>query len=117
MTRKESETEVPVMSKVEVRMKRESFDRIIEQAMFLGQVQYMTMIEPARDRIKQGEARRYLKRRGLDPKVLDQWTDMRLVHRRKDGDSKNCAVYYSLREIQRQITVTEMARGNITEIF
>lgn len=97
-------------------MEREAFDRIIQQAMYLGQVQYMTMIEPETDKMKQREAKRYLKRRGLDPKVLDEWIDLKLVHRRKEGEG-NSPVWYSLKEIQRQITVTEMAKGNITYIY
>lgn len=101
---------------MEVRLEREAFDRIIQQAMYLGQVQYMTMIEPETDKMKQREAKRYLKRRGLDPKVLDEWTDLKLVHRRKEGEG-NSPVWYSLKEIQRQITVTEMAKGNITYIY
>ncbi len=101
---------------MEVKMEREAFDRIIQQAMYLGQVQYMTMIEPETDKMKQREAKRYLKRRGLDPKVLDEWIDLKLVHRRKEGEG-NSPVWYSLKEIQRQITVTEMAKGNITYIY
>lgn len=101
---------------MEVKLEREAFDRIIQQAMYLGQVQYMTMIEPETDKMKQREAKRYLKRRGLDPKVLDEWIDLKLVHRRKEGEG-NSSVWYSLKEIQRQITVTEMAKGNITYIY
>ena len=100
----------------EILMKRDALDRIVQQAMFLGQVQYMTMIEPASDKIKQREAIRYLKRRGYEPKVLDEWTGMKLIHRRKDGEGTS-PVYYSLKEIQRQITVTEMAKGNIRNIY
>ena len=101
---------------MEIRMEREALDRIVQQAMFLGQVQYMTMIEPKSDRIKQREARRYLERRGYDPKVLDEWVQARLISRRKDGEG-NTPVYYSLKEIQRQITVTEMVKGNIHQII
>ena len=97
-------------------MEREALDRIVQQAMFLGQVQYMTMIEPDSDRIKQREAKRYLARRGLDPKVLDEWVKRKFINRRKDGEG-NTSVYYSLKEIQQQITVTEMMKGNITQIM
>ena len=101
---------------MEIRMKREALDRIVQQAMFLGQVQYMTMIEPDADRIKKREAERYLKRRGYEPKVLEEWTGYGFIHRRKDGDG-NQPVYYSLKEIQRQITVTEMQKGDIVNIY
>lgn len=101
---------------MEVKMNRDALDNIVQQAMYLGQVQYMTMIEPERDKIKQREARRYLKRRGYEPRLLDEWIQQKLINRRKCGEG-NCAVYYSLREIQRQITVTEMVRGNIALIY
>ena len=97
----------------EIVMKREAFDKIIEHAMFLGQIQYMTMITPESDKIKQREAQRYLKRRGYEPKVLDEWRNMGLIHRRKDG-ARNSSVYYSLKEIQKQISVTEMTKGDIS---
>lgn len=100
---------------MKIAMEREALDRIVQQAMFLGQVQYMTMIEPETDKMKQREAKRYLARRGFDPKVLDEWVQARLVSRRKDGEG-NAPVYYSLKEIQRQITVTEMVKGKITQI-
>ena len=99
----------------EIVMRGEAFEKIKENAMFLGQIQYMTMITPESDKIKQREAQRYLKRRGYEPKVLDEWRNMGLIHRRKDG-ARNSSVYYSLKEIQRQITVTEMMKGNIIQI-
>lgn len=97
-------------------MNRDALDRIVQQAMFLGQVQYMTMIEPESDKIKQREAQRYLRRRGYEPKVLEEWVQQRLISRRKDGEG-NSAVWYSLKEIQRQITVTEMVKGDIKQII
>lgn len=98
-------------------MKREALDKIVQQAMFLGQVQYMTMIEPESDKIKQREAIRYLKRHGYEPKMLDEWRNMGLIHRRKLNDGRTSPVYYSLKEIQRQITVNEMVKGDITSIY
>lgn len=99
-------------------MNRDALDKIVQQALFLGMVQYQTMIEPESDNMKQREAKRYLQRRGYSPKVLEEWVTAGYIHRRKDGDVKsNMPVYYSLREIQRQITVTEMKKGQITEIL
>lgn len=97
---------------MEIIMKRDALDAIVQQAMFLGQVQYMTMIEPERDSLKQAEARRYVERRGYKPKILEEWVGAGLISRRKYGDG-NSHVYYSLKEIQRQITVTEMVKGGI----
>ena len=104
------------MESVRIEMSRDALDKIVENAMFLGQVQYMTMIAPERDTMKQREAKRYLQRRGYEPKVLDEWVDLGMIHRRKSCDSPNSPVLYSLKEIQRQITVTEMKKGNITII-
>ena len=47
-----------------IAIKREALLQIVQQAMFLGQIQYMTMIKPERDRIKQREAQRYLENLG-----------------------------------------------------
>lgn len=97
-------------------MNRDALEKIIQQAVFLGQVQYMTMMNPERDVMKQREAARYLKNLGYEPKLLDEWREKGFIHRRKDGDG-NHLVYYSLKEIQRQITITEMVKGNITNIY
>lgn len=96
-----------------IAIKRDALLQIVQQAMFLGQIQYMTMIKPERDRIKQREAQRYLENLGYSPKLLDDWRNMGLIHRRKDG-GKNSPVYYSLKEIQKQISVTEMTKGDIS---
>ena len=96
-------------------MEREALDRIVQQAMFLGQVQYMTMIEPETDKMKQREAKGEVGRRGCEPEGLGEWGQGRRGRRRKDGEG-NAPVYYSLKEIQRQITVTEMVKGKITQI-
>ena len=97
-------------------MKHDALDKIVQQAMFLGQIQYRTMIAPESDKIKQREARRYLQSIGIEPKMLDEWVDKKLVRRRKDGNATS-PVYYSLREIQRQVTIAEMKKGDITTIY
>ena len=99
---------------MDVLISREAVNKMIEHAVFLGQIEYMTMITPEEDRIRKAEAVRYLKRRGYSPKVLDDWVQMKFIHRRKYGE-KNSPVYYSLKEIQRQILATETMKGNIRE--
>lgn len=97
---------------MDILMTREALSKILENALNLGRIDYIDMITPEYDKIKQREAQRYLKRRGYEPKVLDEWRNMGLIHRRKDG-ARNSPVYYSLKEIQKQITITEMSKGNI----
>ena len=104
------------MEEKKVTMKRDSFEKIVQQAMFLGQVQYMTMIRPENDKIKEREAIRYLRRIGYGANDLFEWVQQGLVHRRKDGE-RNSSVYYSLKEIQKQITIMQMEYGSIQTIL
>ena len=99
---------------MEVKMKMETLQNIVQQSLFLGMVQYQSMIRPEDDKVKQREAVRYLKRRGYEPKCLKEWTERGYIHRRKTGDSPTSPVMYSILEIQRHITAIEMKKGNIT---
>ncbi len=106
---------IELMEQNRIEMSRDAIDKIVQQSMFLGMVQYQKMITPSRDKIKQREAKRYLQQRGYEPKVLDEWVSMGYVHRRKDGE-RNSSVYYSLSELQKQIVALEMKKGEITYI-
>ncbi len=70
--------------------------------MMLSEIQLRDMLAPERNRIKQREAQRYLKRLGHDPKLLDKWIKNGLLRKTKDGNG-NCPVWYSLKDIQRLI--------------
>ena len=90
--------------KVEVEMS--ALQNIVQQSVFLGQLQYRNMVAPEHDKVKQREAKRYLQQLGYEPKLLDEWVQCGFVRKHKDGQ-RNSAVYYSLREIQRQLTAIE----------
>lgn len=100
--------------KVEVELS--ALQNIVQQSVFLGQLQYRNMVAPEHDKVKQREAKRYLQQLGYEPKVLDEWVQYGFIHKRKDGE-RNSAVYYSLIEIQRQIVAVEMKKGNINYLY
>ena len=87
--------------KVEVELS--TLQNIVEQAAYQSQIQYRRLVTPDHDKLKQREAKRYLQQLGYEPKILDEWVQCGFVHKHKDGQ-RNSAVYYSLREIQRQLT-------------
>lgn len=94
--------------KVEVELS--TLQNIVEQAAYNSQIQYRRLVTPDHDKLKQREAKRYLQQLGYEPKVLDEWVQCGCVHKRKDGQ-RNSAVYYSLREIQRQLTAMEKKKS------
>lgn len=87
--------------KVEVELS--TLQNIVEQAAYQSQIQYRRLVTPDHDKLKQREAKRYLQQLGYEQKILDEWVQCGFVHKHKDGQ-RNSAVYYSLREIQRQLT-------------
>lgn len=87
--------------KVEVELS--TLQNIVEQAAYQSQIQYRRLVTPDHDKLKQREAKRYLQQLGYESKILDEWVQCGFVHKHKDGQ-RNSAVYYSLREIQRQLT-------------
>lgn len=106
------------MEQIKIEMTYEALGNIVQQAFTAGMLQYRTMVRPESDKVKQREAKRYLQQLGYEPKLLDDLVEQRRIHRRKDGDAKsNCSVYYSMREIQKQLAVIEMKKGNTTQIY
>lgn len=83
-------------------MKLSNIGTIVSTAITLGMINYRTMIEPASDKIKQREAKRYLVKLGYKPSVLENMTSAGLIHRRKDGDG-NSPIYYSAKELQKAL--------------
>ena len=83
-----------------------TLQNIVEQAAYNSQIQYRRLVTPDHDKVKQREAKRYLQQLVYEPKLLDEWVQCGFVRKHKDGQ-RNSAVYYSLREIQRQLTAIE----------
>lgn len=101
-----------------VEMTLEALGNLVQQAFAAGMLQYRQMVAPETDKVKQREAKRYLQQLGYAPKVLDEMVEFGHIHRHKNGDAKsNCAIYYSLAEIQKQLAAIEMKKGKTTQIF
>lgn len=83
-----------------ITMSVDSLDRLITLAVDAGVESYMRSIEPDCDNIKQGEAKRLIKKYGFKPAMLKKWADARLILPVKTGE-RNAAVWYSRREIKR----------------
>ena len=83
---------------------------LIEQAVSAGVQDYIKGTRPGEDRVKQAEARRYLKSRGIQPVMLRKWSDAGLLHPVKTGCAQNSPTVYSLAEIKAVICTTELYR-------
>ena len=93
-------------------MRTSEIGTIISTAITLGMINYRTMIEPASDRMKQREAKRYLAKPGCKSTTLERLTEMGLVHRKKDGEG-NSPVYYSAKEIQSAVLAVRVKQETI----
>lgn len=58
-------------------------------------------IDPSRDKMKQNEARRFLKSRGIQPGMLRRWTEAGLLHPVKTGAAQNSPTVYSKTELRK----------------
>lgn len=83
---------------------------LIESAVSAGVQDYVRGTNPGADRVKQSEAKRYLKSRGIQPVMLRKWKDLGLVHVVKTGPARNCATVYSLAEIKKVISTLRLKR-------
>lgn len=80
----------------------------IERAVDAGIQGYLKRIEPASDRIKQADAKRYIARCGYQPVMLQKWVNARLLTPVKIGEKKNSAVWYSLADIKKVICTVKL---------
>ena len=53
---------------------------LVSSAVSAGVQDYIRGINPDQDRVKQADARRYLKSRGIQPVMLRKWCDAGLLH-------------------------------------
>ncbi len=63
---------------------------------------------PNGDRIRRGEAERFLRMRGLKPVMLKRWTDARLLTAVKTGERQNSPTYYSFADIKRVLATEKL---------
>ena len=78
-----------------------SLERVLQNSIMLGMLQYKALLEPKSDRIKLARAKEYVKGLGLPANFLQLCEDKGILHRHKSGKAKNCAVWYSLKELQK----------------
>lgn len=91
-------------------MSLDSLFDFVEKAVDAGIQGYLKKTEPAADRIKQADARRYIKRYGFQPVMLRKWVDARLLTPIKVGEKQNSAVWYSLADIKKVICTMQLRR-------
>lgn len=84
----------------------------VSQAVDAGIQSYLRKIEPASDKIKQSDAKRYIARYGFQPVMLRKWVDAKLLTPVKMGEKQNSAVWYSLADIKKVICTINLKRIN-----
>ena len=93
-------------------MEISNLQTIIANAVMLGLIQYRNSLNPSSDRMKQREVWRYLERLGYKRSILNNWVEMGIVRKRKDGDG-NTSVYYSFAEIQSAVLTAKVMENNV----
>nr|DAZ47639.1 MAG TPA: chaperone-modulator protein [Caudoviricetes sp.] len=83
---------------------------LVSSAVSAGVQDYIKGTNPDQDRVKQADAKRFLKSRGFQPVMLRKWCDAGLLHPKKNGETQNCATIYSLAEIKKVISAIELKR-------
>lgn len=73
-----------------------------------GKQDYANDIDPTQDRMKQNEAKRFLKSRGYKPVMLRKWTDAGLLHPVKTGETQNCPTVYSKAELRKVLHTVKL---------
>lgn len=86
----------------------QDLNRFVSNAVDAGIQAYERTRDPQSDRIKQSDAKRFLKSRGFQPAMLQKWVDARLVTPMKSGSSQNSAVWYSLADIKKAICIVRL---------
>ncbi|MCM1079576.1 MAG: hypothetical protein NC344_07755 [Bacteroidales bacterium] len=82
--------------------------RFVTQAVDAGVQQYIKSTEPAQDKIKQADAKRYIAKLGYQPSMLNKWVDANLLTPVKTGEAQNSAVWYSLADIKNVISTLKL---------
>ncbi|MBQ8051665.1 MAG: hypothetical protein IJ197_08870 [Bacteroidaceae bacterium] len=73
---------------------------IIANSVEMGIQQYVRNAAPTSDRISQSEAKRYIKRLGFKPVMLQKWVDAGLIEGYKNGTNRNDIRYYSMTKLK-----------------
>ena len=78
---------------------------------------YEAVRKPKSDRMKQGEAKRYIAERGFKPSMLKVWVEKGLIVAEKPCDTQNGAVWYSRAEIENVITSYGMTKVMMKDVL
>lgn len=82
--------------------------KLMSDAVDAGVQSYIKSLEPSRDYIKQGEAKRYIAKLGYKPSMLQRWVNDHLLTPIKTGDAQNAVVLYSLSDIKTLISTLRL---------
>lgn len=94
----------------------EDLHEFVSFAVDAGIQGYLKRTEPATDRIKQSDAKRYLARCGFQPAMLHKWVSAKLLSPEKVGEKQNSAVWYSLADIKKVICAIKLKQINIKRL-
>ena len=65
--------------------------------------------DPLGDRLKRGEAKKYISRRGFKAAALDEWERKGFLSSEKKSDKRNGVTWYSKAEIEKVIAMVGMS--------
>jgi antirestriction protein ArdC len=89
-------------------MNIEELDAVVRNSITMGMLQYKALHEPDSDRIKLSEAKRYVKALGYPATFVLECERKGVLHRHKSGKTRNCAVWYSKRELQKCVVESKI---------
>lgn len=83
-----------------IKVSLQDLQQLISYAVDAGIQKYEQGRNPQGDRIRKGEAEKFVMRCGFQPVMLQKWTDARLLTSVKAGERQNAPTFYSLAEIK-----------------
>ena len=72
---------------------------IIAQAEQLGAAAFQKLLEPTSDYVSQRDVRKWLKRIGQEPDILNKMLAQNLIHPQRTGEAVNSKIIYSKVEL------------------
>ncbi len=72
---------------------------IIAQSAQLGAAAFQKLLEPTSDYVSQRDVRKWLKRIGQEPDILNKMLEQGLVHPQRMGEAVNSKIVYSIVEM------------------
>ena len=72
---------------------------MISQSAQLGAAAFQKLLEPTADYVSQRDVRKWLKRIGQEPDILNKMLEQGLVHPQRTGEAVNSKIVYSIVEM------------------